>query len=316
MRTADSDHRCRREESDSGESPATASASCGLRWHGNSLAHMTGCHRAAVIARHPALIARHRAAACVSALTALVALVALVACGTAAPARPSPPPQIVNSSPVPGRAPSATDWPTYDHDAGRSAAAAGVPSPGTLRIAWRRSLDGAVYAQPLVISGLVVAATEGGSIYALNAQSGTVVWRRHIAAPVPLSDLPCGNIDPLGITGTPVYDPASGLVFAVAETTGGTHLLAGVEPRDGRGEGAARNRTAARHPDRDAAAARADPLRGQGIHRVRRPERRLRRLRRRGGVRGHQRPWRGGLLLRADKQGGWDMGDRRSRGRG
>ena len=129
---------------------------------------------------------------------------------------------------MPGRRPSATDWPTYDHDACRSAAAAGVPSPGTLRIAWRRSLDGAVYAQPLVISGLVVAATEGGSIYALNAQSGTVVWRRHIAAPVPLSDLPCGNIDPLGITGTPVYDPASGLVFAVAETTGGTHLLAGV----------------------------------------------------------------------------------------
>ncbi len=37
-----------------------------------------------------------------------------------------------------------------------------------------------------------------------------------------------GDIGPLGITGTPVYDPASGLVFAVAETTGGTHLLAGV----------------------------------------------------------------------------------------
>ena len=57
---------------------------------------MIGCHRAAVIARHPALIARHpaliarhRAAACVSALTALVAL---VACGTAVPPRPEPAP--------------------------------------------------------------------------------------------------------------------------------------------------------------------------------------------------------------------------------
>ena len=36
-----------------------------------------------------------------------------------------------------------------------------------------------------------------------------------------------GDIGPLGIAGTPVYDPASGLVFAVAGTTGGTHLLAG-----------------------------------------------------------------------------------------
>ena len=123
---------------------------------------------------------------------------------------------------------SAADWPTYDHDPRRSAAATGVPAPGILRLAWHRPLDGAVYAQPLVIGGVIVAATEGGSIYALNAQSGEVIWRRHIAAPVPLSDLPCGNIDPLGITGTPVYDPATGLVFAVAETTGGTHLLAGV----------------------------------------------------------------------------------------
>jgi hypothetical protein len=45
---------------------------------------------------------------------------------------------------------------------------------------------------------------------------------------VPLSRLPCGNIDPLGITGTPVYDPDTGRVFAVAETTGGHHTLVGI----------------------------------------------------------------------------------------
>ncbi len=134
----------------------------------------------------------------------------------------------MNASPTPGQPLSAADWPTYGHDARRSGAAPGVPAPSGLHVAWRRHLDGAVYAQPLVIGGLVVAATEGGSIYALDAQSGTVVWRTHIAPPVPRADLPCGDIDPLGITGTPVYDPATGLVFAVAETTGGTHLLAGV----------------------------------------------------------------------------------------
>jgi outer membrane protein assembly factor BamB len=38
-----------------------------------------------------------------------------------------------------------------------------------------------------------------------------------------------GNIDPLGITGTPAYDPATGLVFVLAELSGGAHLLAGLD---------------------------------------------------------------------------------------
>jgi outer membrane protein assembly factor BamB len=50
---------------------------------------------------------------------------------------------------------------------------------------------------------------------------------------VPLADLPCGNIDPLGITSTPVYDTANGLVYAVAETSGYHHVLAGISVRDG-----------------------------------------------------------------------------------
>ena len=93
---------------------------------------------------------------------------------------------------------------------------------------WRRPLDGAVYAQPLAIGGRVVAATENGSVYALDARTGSVLWRRHIADPVSGSDLPCGDISPLGVTGTPVYDSASGRVFAIAETSGGVHILAGI----------------------------------------------------------------------------------------
>jgi len=45
--------------------------------------------------------------------------------------------------------------------------------------------------------------------------------------------LPCGNIDPLGITGTPVYDPATKLIFAVAEVTGPAHILVGVDVQSG-----------------------------------------------------------------------------------
>ncbi len=170
----------------------------------------------------------------VGALAAVTGVPALAACSSAPPDRPSPPPPIVNASPAPGRALSAADWPTYGHDARRSGAARGVPAPASLRVAWRRHLDGVVYGQPLVIGGVIVAGTEGGSVYALNARNGTVLWRTHIARPVALTDLPCGDIGPLGITGTPVYDPATGLVFAVAETTGGTHLLAGVSLATGR----------------------------------------------------------------------------------
>jgi outer membrane protein assembly factor BamB len=85
-------------------------------------------------------------------------------------------------------------------------------------VAWQAPLDGKVYASPLVVGGEVVAATENGSLYGLDAVSGAVRWRSHLADPVPGSALPCGDIDPVGITGTPVADPATGLVYAV--TTG------------------------------------------------------------------------------------------------
>jgi outer membrane protein assembly factor BamB len=67
----------------------------------------------------------------------------------------------------------------------------------------------------------------------LNADIGQVEWQTHIANPAARSELPCGNIDPLGITGTPVYDSASGLILAVAETSGPTHVLVGVDAYTG-----------------------------------------------------------------------------------
>ncbi len=130
--------------------------------------------------------------------------------------------------------PQPGDWPVYHRDGARSGSAPGTPPPGPLRRAWSARLDGAVYGQPLVVHGRVIAATEGDSLYALDARTGKVLWRRTVGTPVAGSDLPCGNIAPLGITGTPAYDPATGLVFAVAEITGGRHVLVGVDPGDGR----------------------------------------------------------------------------------
>jgi outer membrane protein assembly factor BamB len=147
------------------------------------------------------------------------------AAGPAATVPATTAPPAATGSPAPL---SATDWPTYHRDAARTGAAPASPAAGPLAVAWRRHLDGAVYGQPLVVGGLVIAATEGNTVYGLDRATGTIRWHVHLGTPVPLSALPCGNIDPLGITGTPVYDPATGMVYAVAETTGFHHVLAGI----------------------------------------------------------------------------------------
>ena len=125
------------------------------------------------------------------------------------------------------------DWPTYHGDPTRAGYRPDGPPPAAPAVAWQVKLDGAVYASPLVVDGLVVAATEGGSLYGLDGRTGAVRWRTHLADPVPAGDLPCGNIDPLGITGTPVYDPASGQVFAVAAQPGVAHVLFAVDVHSG-----------------------------------------------------------------------------------
>jgi polyvinyl alcohol dehydrogenase (cytochrome) len=159
---------------------------------------------------------------------------ALAGCSTATTtgspaATPAAQPSTARPSPTGSPAAlAATDWTTYHRDAARTGAAPASPAAGRLSIAWRRHLDGAVYGQPLVVGGLVIAATEGDTVYGLDRATGQVRWHVHLGTPVPLSALPCGNIDPLGITGTPVYDPATRLVYAVAETTGFRHVLAAI----------------------------------------------------------------------------------------
>ncbi|MBO0872369.1 MAG: PQQ-binding-like beta-propeller repeat protein [Pseudonocardia sp.] len=125
------------------------------------------------------------------------------------------------------------DWPTYHGDNARAGFSADDPDPVNPAVAWQARLDGAVYASPIVVGQRVIAATEAGSLYALDAHTGAVLWRAHLADPVPGSDLPCGNIDPIGITGTPAYDPSTDLVFAVATQAGVVHTLYGVDAASG-----------------------------------------------------------------------------------
>jgi len=113
---------------------------------------------------------------------------------------------------------SAADWPTYDRTAGRSGVSVSSPAPGAVRQSWSAAVDGAVYAQPLIVGSEVIIATENDSVYALNASTGAVRWMRHLATPVS-GGLPCGNIHPSGITGTPVADVATGTLWVVTFTS-------------------------------------------------------------------------------------------------
>jgi outer membrane protein assembly factor BamB len=131
-----------------------------------------------------------------------------------------------------GNASHFTNWTTYHRTNDRAGNATGAIK-GSLHKAWATHLDGAVYGEPLLINGTLIAATEHNSVYGLNPRTGKQRWRTNLGTPQDRSQLPCGNIDPLGITGTPAYDARTGSVFVVAETAGGHHTLWALNAKNG-----------------------------------------------------------------------------------
>jgi outer membrane protein assembly factor BamB len=88
------------------------------------------------------------------------------------------------------------------------------------------TIVGNVYSQPLYIEdgpggkAMVIAVTESNNVYALDALDGSVIWERNLGDPVFEDDLTCqGNIDPFGITGTPIIDLVSRALFFNAMIT-------------------------------------------------------------------------------------------------
>jgi hypothetical protein len=103
-------------------------------------------------------------------------------------------------------------------------------------------LSGQVYAQPLYWhdsrsnSGVLLVATEDNVVQALDARTGREIWHRSLGNAVPRSSLRCGNIDPIGITGTPVIDEATATIFVdtmVDASSGPRHLVFGISLTDG-----------------------------------------------------------------------------------
>jgi hypothetical protein len=102
--------------------------------------------------------------------------------------------------------------------------------------------SGHLYAQPLYWrppgspSAMLIVATEDDTVYALDATSGAQIWGRSLGRPVPLSTQPCGNIDPLGITGTPVIDEVTQTLYLdamVGDESGAHHRIFALSLKDG-----------------------------------------------------------------------------------
>ena len=127
---------------------------------------------------------------------------------------------------------------TYHNDVARTGqnTQEAVLTPGNVNSAqfgklFSVAVDGVIYAQPLYLSSVSIAgaehnvvyvATEHDSVYAIDADSGTVYAHVSLipAGGNPVNsntDLFCTDIVPeVGITGTPVIDPVGGTLYVVA----------------------------------------------------------------------------------------------------
>jgi hypothetical protein len=109
---------------------------------------------------------------------------------------------------------------------------------------FRTSFTGNVYGAPLYVengpsgNGTFYLATESDDVFAFDEKTGAVVWQRNVGTPADASGAGCGNIHPLGITGTPAIDLATRqIVFSAASSDGdggiATHTIYALSIDDG-----------------------------------------------------------------------------------
>ena len=139
-----------------------------------------------------------------------------------------------------------TDVVTYHNDNARTGQNLNESSltPATVNVATFGKngffpVDGKVDAQPLYLSALTIpgqgarnvlyVATEHGSVYAFDADTGGVVWRVSVlgAGETPSDGRGCSQVVPeIGITSTPVIDRARGVIYVVgmSKTAAGAYM--------------------------------------------------------------------------------------------
>ena len=150
--------------------------------------------------------------------SAIGPVAALTACIVVSPATA----YVVHPKPARDEAPRLT-WTAYGGDDQLTnfvGGAAVTPArAGLLRLRWQQRLDGAVLASALAARGAVFAFTEAGSVYALRADTGGVIWRRSFGDRE--AGASCGR---WGITSTGAIDEQRGLLYAIG-SDGELHAL-------------------------------------------------------------------------------------------
>jgi PQQ enzyme repeat len=133
-----------------------------------------------------------------------------------------------------------TDITTYKYDVGRTGlnsteTALTLANVNSTQFGLLRKLvvDGKVDAQPLYLANLTVAgaahnvvyvATEHGSVWAFDSDTGTKLWQVSLlkSGESPATN-GCSQITPeIGVTSTPVIDRAAGIIYAVAMSVDGS----------------------------------------------------------------------------------------------
>ncbi len=121
--------------------------------------------------------------------------------------------------------------------------------PGAFGKLFARDVDGQLYAQPLwmpnvdvagAVRNVVYVATEHNSVYAFDADdpaASAPLWHINAGTPPTSNALSCGNVSPeVGITSTPVIEPATSTLYFVAKSTAAGqyfHRLHAVDVRSG-----------------------------------------------------------------------------------
>ncbi len=90
---------------------------------------------------------------------------------------------------------------------------------GTFGQEWSASVNGQVYAQPLLENGTLLVATETNHVYGLDPASGTAKWSASLGTPWNPADIGCGDLTPsIGVTSTPVIDTTTNTAYLTHKT--------------------------------------------------------------------------------------------------
>src|SRR4029077_5923445 len=130
---------------------------------------------------------------------------------------PASRPAAIKSAP----AASTGAWTEYHRDDGHTGSDPTLPKVASASAGWTSAtLDGAVYAEPLIFNGVVYAGTLNDTVYALRQSDGVTLWSKNVGAPQ-TSGWGCSSLIP-GILSTPIIDTAANRIYVAAELAGAT----------------------------------------------------------------------------------------------